>query len=76
MWFTWMTLALAGAVVSAASEPSTYSVGVAKIDGDPVFNNAKCAVLRVEPQDKAAPIEGLSKREREIALARRVLERR
>jgi DNA-binding CsgD family transcriptional regulator len=47
--------------------PSGAVVGVAKIDGDPVFNNAKCAVLRVEHQDKAAPIEGLSKREREIA---------
>jgi DNA-binding CsgD family transcriptional regulator len=42
-------------------------VAVAKVEGDPVFNNAKCAILRVEPQDKAAPIEGLSKREREIA---------
>jgi DNA-binding CsgD family transcriptional regulator len=47
--------------------PSGAVVGVAKIDGDPVLNNAKCAVLRVEQQDKAAPIEGLSKREREIA---------
>lgn len=47
--------------------PSGAVVAVAKIDGDPVFNNARCAVLRVEPQDKAAPIEGLSKREREIA---------
>jgi DNA-binding CsgD family transcriptional regulator len=47
--------------------PSGAVVAVAKIDGDPVFNNAKCAVLRVEPQAKPAPIEGLSKREREIA---------
>jgi DNA-binding CsgD family transcriptional regulator len=47
--------------------PSGAVVGVAKIDGDPVFGSAKCAVIRVEPQDKAAPIEGLSKREREIA---------
>lgn len=47
--------------------PSGAVVAVAKIEGDPVFNNAKCAILRVEPQDKAAPIEGLSKREREIA---------
>lgn len=47
--------------------PSGAVVAVAKIDGDPVFNNAKCAILRVEPQEKAAPIEGLSKREREIA---------
>jgi DNA-binding CsgD family transcriptional regulator len=47
--------------------PSGAVVGVAKIDGDPVFGGAKCAVIRVEPQDKPAPIEGLSKREREIA---------
>jgi DNA-binding CsgD family transcriptional regulator len=46
--------------------PSGAVVGVAKIDGDPVFGGARCAVLRVEPQDKA-PIEGLSRREREIA---------
>lgn len=47
--------------------PSGAVVAVAKIEGEPVFNNAKCAILRVEPQDKPAPIEGLSKREREIA---------
>lgn len=47
--------------------PSGAVVAVAKIEGDPVFNNAKCAILRVEAQEKAAPIEGLSKREREIA---------
>lgn len=47
--------------------PAGAVVAVAKIEGDPVFNNAKCAIMRVEPQDKAAPIEGLSKREREIA---------
>lgn len=47
--------------------PSGAVVGVAKIDGDPVFGSAKCAVIRVEPQDKALPIESLSKREREIA---------
>lgn len=47
--------------------PAGAVVAVAKIEGDPVFNNAKCAILRVEPQEKAAPIEGLSKREREIA---------
>lgn len=42
-------------------------VASAKIDGDPVFGGAKCAVLRVEPQAKSPPIDGLSKREREIA---------
>lgn len=47
--------------------PTGAVVGVAKVEGDPVFNNAKCAIVRVEHQEKAAPIEGLSKREREIA---------
>lgn len=47
--------------------PEGAVVAVSKIEGDPVFNNAKCAILRVEPQGKPAPIEGLSKREREIA---------
>ncbi|MDB4940549.1 MAG: hypothetical protein JWP97_83 [Labilithrix sp.] len=47
--------------------PSGAVVGVAKIDSDPVFGGVKCAVIRVEAQEKAAPIEGLSKREREIA---------
>src|SRR5690606_35230949 len=47
--------------------PSGAVVAVAKLEGDPVFNNARCAILRVEPQENAAPIGGLSKREREIA---------
>jgi DNA-binding CsgD family transcriptional regulator len=44
-------------------------MGVAKLDADPVFGNARCAVVRVEAVSKqAAPaLEGLSKREREIA---------
>lgn len=42
---------------------------VAKLEGDPVFGGARCAVLRVESIEKAAPqpLDGLSKREREIA---------
>jgi DNA-binding CsgD family transcriptional regulator len=49
--------------------PEGTVMAVAKIEGDPVFGAAKCAVLRVEPQDKpgVAAMEGLSKREREIA---------
>lgn len=47
--------------------PSGAVVAVAKLEGDPVFNNARCAIVRVESHEKAAPIEGLSKREREIA---------
>jgi DNA-binding CsgD family transcriptional regulator len=44
-------------------------VGVAKIDGDPVFGAGKCAVVRVETTEKtnAAALDGLSRREREIA---------
>lgn len=41
---------------------------VAKIDGDPVFGSARVAVVRVEPLgEKAAAIDALSRREREIA---------
>jgi DNA-binding CsgD family transcriptional regulator len=49
--------------------PDGTVMGVARLEGDPVFAGAKCAVLRVEPQDKpgGAAMEGLSKREREIA---------
>ena len=39
---------------------------VATLEGDPVFGGARCAVVRVAMQRPAA-IEGLSKREREIA---------
>jgi DNA-binding CsgD family transcriptional regulator len=49
--------------------PDGTVMGVAKIDGDPVFGGARCAVLRVEPSEKAnnPVLEGLSRREREIA---------
>ena len=49
--------------------PSGTVTGVAKIDHDPVFGGARCAVVRVEPTQKqnAPAMEGLSKREREIA---------
>jgi DNA-binding CsgD family transcriptional regulator len=44
-------------------------VGVAKIDGDPVFGAARCAVVRVQHTEtaNAAAMDGLSRREREIA---------
>lgn len=42
-------------------------VAVAKIEEDPVFGGARCAAVRVERSHRPAPIEGLSKREREIA---------
>jgi len=49
--------------------PDGTVMGVARIDGDPVFAGARCAVLRVEPSEKAnSPVlDGLSRREREIA---------
>lgn len=47
--------------------PNGAVIAVAKVEGDPVWGGARCAVVRVEPQEKAAPIGGLSKREREIA---------
>jgi DNA-binding CsgD family transcriptional regulator len=47
--------------------PTGTVVSVAKIEGDPVFGGARCAAVRVEAMKKPAPIEGLSKREREIA---------
>ena len=49
--------------------PNGVVVAVAKIDGDPVFGGARCAVVRVESVDGKAPaaMEGLSRREREIA---------
>ena len=42
-------------------------VAVASIEGDPVFGAARCAVLRVETSRKPAAMQGLSRREREIA---------
>ena len=47
--------------------PMGSLVAVAKIDEDPVFGGARCAAVRVEPVGRPAAIEGLSKREREIA---------
>lgn len=47
--------------------PTGAVVGVVRVEGDPVFGGARCAVVRVEPQDGGAPMDGLSKREREIA---------
>ncbi len=47
--------------------PSGMVVAVSKIDGDPVFGAARCAAVRVEVAQKPTAMEGLSKREREIA---------
>ena len=44
-------------------------VAVSKIEGDPVFGAARCAVIRVEAPEKqnVQAMDGLSRREREIA---------
>ena len=47
--------------------PTGSLVAVAKIEDDPVFGGARCAAVRVEAMKNPAAIEGLSKREREIA---------
>ena len=49
--------------------PNGIVTAVAKLDGDPVFGNARCAVVRVDGFDAkaGAALDGLSRREREIA---------
>lgn len=49
--------------------PGGVVQGVARLDAEPVFPAARCAVVRIEPVDDKATraMEGLSKREREIA---------
>ncbi len=42
-------------------------VAVVRLDGDPLFGVARCAAVRVERPLRPAPMDGLSKREREIA---------
>jgi DNA-binding CsgD family transcriptional regulator len=48
--------------------PNGTLVSIAKIDGDPVFGGARCAALQIAASPKQSPaMEGLSRREREIA---------
>jgi DNA-binding CsgD family transcriptional regulator len=47
--------------------PTGTVVAVSRIEDDPVFSGARCVAMRVEAPKRPAPIEGLSKREREIA---------
>lgn len=44
-------------------------VSVARLENEPVFKASRCLVVRLEPTQEASPqaLEGLSKREREIA---------
>ncbi len=57
--------------------PAGAVVSVTRLEDDPVFSSARCAAVRVEAPKKPAPMEGLSKRERENrAPAHRRLQRR
>jgi DNA-binding CsgD family transcriptional regulator len=47
--------------------PSGTVVSVVRIDGDPVFGGMRCAAVRVQAPQRQAALEGLSKRERDIA---------
>ena len=47
--------------------PGGTIAAVAKLDGDPVFGGARCAVVHVEGARTPTAMEGLSKREREMA---------
>jgi DNA-binding CsgD family transcriptional regulator len=47
--------------------PTGAIVGVARLEGDPVFGGARCAVVSVEASARADALDGLSRREREVA---------
>jgi DNA-binding CsgD family transcriptional regulator len=47
--------------------PSGTVASVAEIHGEPVFGGGRCVVVRVESGQRPVAMEGLSKREREIA---------
>jgi len=47
--------------------PNGVVVAAVRIDGDPVFEGARCAAIRVKVKERAQVIEGLSKRERDVA---------
>jgi DNA-binding CsgD family transcriptional regulator len=47
--------------------PTGTVVSAVRLEGDPVFGGSRCAALRVTPPDRQAALEGLSKRERDIA---------
>jgi DNA-binding CsgD family transcriptional regulator len=47
--------------------PSGTVVSVVRVDGDPVFGGTRCAAVRVQSPQQPAALEGLSKRERDIA---------
>jgi DNA-binding CsgD family transcriptional regulator len=42
-------------------------MAVARLEGDPVFGGARCAVVSVEVSKRPDALEGLSRREREVA---------
>ncbi|MCL2449875.1 MAG: helix-turn-helix transcriptional regulator [Polyangiaceae bacterium] len=47
--------------------PSGTVVSVVRLEGDPVFGGTRCAAVRVQSPEQPAALEGLSKRERDIA---------
>jgi DNA-binding CsgD family transcriptional regulator len=65
-WFA--TRTAKEAVPTPMRLPRGTIVSIARVEGDPVFGGARCAAVRVEVAKQGpTPIEGLSKREREIA---------
>lgn len=47
--------------------PSGTVAAVHRLEGDPVFGGARCAVVSVEAAARADALDGLSRREREVA---------
>jgi DNA-binding CsgD family transcriptional regulator len=59
--------ALEQAIPTPPRLPLGTVVNVVRLDGEPLFGAAKCAAVRIERPMRPTPIEGLSRREREIA---------
>jgi DNA-binding CsgD family transcriptional regulator len=57
----------AEALPSPMRLPTGTLVGVARLEGDPVFGGARCAAVSVEVTTRTDALEGLSRREREVA---------
>lgn len=57
----------ADALPSPIRLPRGTLVAVARLEGDPVFGGARCAAVSVEGESHNDALEGLSRREREVA---------
>jgi DNA-binding CsgD family transcriptional regulator len=57
----------ADALPSPMRLPTGSVVAVARLEGDPVFGGARCAAVSVEASSRPDALEGLSRREREVA---------